>query len=364
MKQKIYIVGAHSRARTLAAYLRYLCPELWVEAYLYDKDEENEEEIDGTPVVRFDEGAKLHTEYPVYIGTRGVYHKELEGKLKKLGMRDIRPVTVELDIELRNRYLKRYFASIGRKFWKLEDLAVKSTDKNFETDRKRACVYVVNSTADKPLRDAYEMACYERPIQVGAALTDRRLSQDILTDDTGDNISRKNKQYCELTALYWIWKHAEEEVAGLAHYRRHFLLPKDWLERMLANGVDAILPTPLYVAPSLEENYKNRHDAADFDNMMDWIQRRRPEDYREVREFFRGNLYSPCNMLIARKEVIDKLCSWLFPILDAVSGDGGWKDDSYRNRYPGFLSERMMSFFFEKYREKYKVVYADKSFLA
>ena len=41
----------------------------------------------------------------------------------------------------------------------------------------------------------------------------------------------------------------------------------------------------------------------------------------------------------------------------------GEREDAYQNRYPGFLSERLITFFFEKNRARYKVVYADKNFL-
>lgn len=68
-------------------------------------------------------------------------------------------------------------------------------------------------------------------------------------------------------------------------------------------------------------------------------------------------------MLIIRKHVLDELCSWLFPILFRVAEHGGQKEDAYQNRYPGFLSERLLTFFMEKHREKYNIVYADKNFL-
>lgn len=353
---KIYIFGAHSRGRTAAHYLCYLNPRLSVEAYLYDNDEENETSVDGIPVIHIDENTKLNTEYPVYIGTRGVFHPAIIENLQRLGMKDIRPITVDVDLELRNAYLKKYYASIGRNFLKINDL-----QRSGESLSTR--VYVAKSIYDKQLVDEYSLQEYEKEIQVGAALTEERLASDIVVDNTGENISLRNKQYCELTALYWIWKNAMEDVVGLVHYRRHFTMPLDWKGRMAANKVDVILPVPLFVAPSLEVNFRSRHDGSDLDYMFEYIKEHHAEEYDELREFWNNGLYSPCNMLIARKEVLDDLCEWLFPILFAVAEHGGQKEDTYLNRYPGFISERLISYFFEKNKDKYKVLFADKNFL-
>jgi hypothetical protein len=365
-EQKIYIFGAHSRGQTLAVYLRYLHPEITVEAYLYDNEEENPAVVNGSPVLRLGETGGLHTEYPVYIGTRGVYFEKITEHLKQVGFCDIRPVTVAFDLDIRNQYLKKFFAEQGRAFVKIDDC---EADGVVEQGIAQAngfgavCVYVANSAFDKALQVPYSLQPYEKTIQVGAALTDRRLFEGVLTDDTGDNISARNQQFCELTALYWIWKHTAEDIVGLVHYRRHFTLPENWQERMQRSGVDVILPIPLYVAPSLEGNFRKRHDPSDWDYLMDYWKQTDLAEYQEAKQFFQSNLYSPCNMFIMKREVLDDLCGWLFPKLFAVVEHGGQKEDTYLNRYPGFISERLMTFFFEKHRNRYKLVYADKNFL-
>jgi len=333
-----------------------------IESYLYDNTEPNPVSIQGIPVQRLDSAFPLHTEYPIYIGTRGIYHEQLTKKLRRIGFQSIYPVTVELDRKLRNEYLGKYFTGIGREFQKIGQMLAKGGAGPARQSLSSA-IYVVKSVFDKPLQMDYQMAPYEKEIQAGAALTRERLQEGGLTDDTGDNISERNHQFCELTALYWIWKHAQEDIVGLAHYRRHFLLPKDWLARMATNNVDVILPVPLYVVPCIEGNYKERHDSLDWDYMMHCLKEEDEKIYGKAAGFFKGNVYSPCNMFITKKEILDMLCEWLFPILFQVAANGGEKAARYQNRYPGFLSERLISFFFEKNRKRYRSVYADKNFL-
>lgn len=364
MSKKIYIAGAHSRGQTVAFYMTYLDPDVKILAYLVDNDEKNPKNIDGIPVIKIDEDTILQTDCPVYIGTRGIYHAPFSESLQKIGMKEIYPVSVALDLELRNAFLEKYFKSIGKEYEKINDAKFASDTEEIRDGKFDACVYVAKSIFDKKLEGEYEQESYEKVIQVGAALTESRVYPNVLTDDLGDNISEKNKQFCELTALYWIWKNATEDIVGLVHYRRHFILPKDWQERMINNDIDVILPLPLYVTPSVGENYRKRHDFSDWDYMLQYIKENRSEEYEDVKKVFEGNLYSPCNMFVMKRNVLLDLCQWMFPILDAVVEHGGQKEDSYMNRYPGFISERLITYFFQKHSGKYKVVYADKNFLS
>ncbi len=374
MKKKIYIFGAHSRARTLATYLCFLDEDIHIEAYFYDNDEKNPENIGEIPVFKVNgtmdiNALNLSLDYPVYIGTRGIFHEKITEMLTEIGFKVIYPVTVEMDLMLRNQYLEKYYSSIGREFIKLDKLQEfpVSAFKDSEVINKiSASVYTVKSPFDRPLQQEYSIASYEKEIYAGAVFAENSLPllpKNALRDNEGENISEKNKQFCELTALYWIWKHAREDILGLVHYRRHFLFPKNWKECMLNNQVDVILPVPLYVAPTVEENFKSRHDPSDWEFMMQYLKDNFPENYQAACRFFKGNLYSPCNMFVMKRDVLDALCSWLFPILFKVAEHGGEKDNSYLNRYPGFISERLISLYFEINREKFKLVYADKNFL-
>ena len=119
-KKRVYIAGAHSRGRTLRAYLEYLYPDLKVEAFLVDDMTENAEMVDGLSVRLIGQG--IHTEYPVYLGMRGVNHEKVSGELRDAGVKEIIPVTVELDMRLRNAYVRRYEQDKGRTFCVIDEL--------------------------------------------------------------------------------------------------------------------------------------------------------------------------------------------------------------------------------------------------
>lgn len=358
---KIYIAGASSRARTTKAYLEFLYPDIKVQAYLVSPEmDDNPTVQDGIPVLAI--GMGLDTQCKVYLGTRGVNHQQLASELMEAGFNEgnIIPVSVDLDTKLRNDYVAKRYQLLGKDFSKFDSLSCQHLSKK----EVNACIYQASSALDSKLTDSYVPLKEEKLIQVGAALTDKRIADGVITDNIGDNISERNRQFCELTGLYWIWKHAKEDVVGLVHYRRHFLLPDNWVEIFEENKVDVILPVPLYVAPNVEVNYKERHTPSDWDFVMGYIKDHYSEDYDQAAAFFQDGFYSPCNMFIARRQVLDELCSWMFPIIFALADYAGTREDSYQNRYPGFISERLITYFFESRRDKYRVVYADKNFLS
>lgn len=71
---------------------------------------------------------------------------------------------------------------------------------------------------------APEMTGYV-PILAGAAANHAQIA---VKDDKGVNISKKNPQYCELTAQYWVWKNSfiQSDNIGFVHYRRYFYTTK------------------------------------------------------------------------------------------------------------------------------------------
>ena len=375
-RSNYYIFGAHPRGWTLYHYIKNIEPEKNILGFLYNNNEQNPDEIEGIRVIKTNAPKKmglLDTSAEVYIATRGVYHEIIIKELKLLGFTKIIPVSPELDTELRNSYVKEYFLKIGRSFNKINSLSSEKNDKSVISqslsDTKvgsiKATVFVAKTAFDADFIKPEELKEYEKIIQAGTDLTDNRLSEAIYYDNEGDSISDRNPQFCELTALYWIWKHVQSDIIGLEHWRRRFILRDNWLDKMINNDIDVILPVPLCVMPSLKDNYKNRHVPEVWDKGMEVLKELHPEDYENASLFFReNNLYSPCNMIVAKRDVFSEYCEWLFPMLLRINDEVGVLDDKYQNRYPGFLAERYLNYFFEKNRDRFKIVYADKSFLS
>lgn len=217
--------------------------------------------------------------------------------------------------------------------------------------------YIVRSARDKCLNGERANREFDIFIYAGAALSGEEISG--YRDDIGDNISHQNRQYNELTVLYWAWKNQNADFIGLEHYRRSFDLNGGQIKELLAQGIDAIIPRPALFANSLETHYKANHCIDAWNTMMDILKKNCPAIYSAARTIFAGNVFYPYNMGIFSKRFLNLYCEWLFPILDQVVAHHKEKWDKYQNRYPGFLAERLFTLFVLFHQEEFKFYEAD-----
>lgn len=199
------------------------------------------------------------------------------------------------------------------------------------------------------------------PLQVGAA---GKESLGFQSDATGDNISRYNPYYCELTGLYWAWKNLSCDVVGLCHYRRYFghkilsyslekkknaIFHKEDYEALLQE-FDVIVPEKRhYYIESVRNQYEHAHHKRDLDLVEQIISQKYPA-YKAAFETVmdRRSLYL-WNMFVMDKKRFDAYCTWLFDILFLLEPSVNLKDySSYEARVFGFLAERLWNVWLEK----------------
>lgn len=170
-------------------------------------------------------------------------------------------------------------------------------------------------------------------------------------DNTGDNIAQKNKNYCELTGLYWMWKNDESDLIGLCHYRRFFGKNKDDIYNENDNRIldilkeyDMIVSSKWLTIETVYEVYKNKHYSSDLDEIEQIISEKY-EDYLDAfKTIMNGHYGYQCNMFICKKELINKYCEWLFNILFELEKRIDISDrNNYQKRVYGFLSERLLA---------------------
>lgn len=189
------------------------------------------------------------------------------------------------------------------------------------------------------------------PLHVGRSISD---SLGYQGDNQGDNISHKNKSYCELTGIYWLWKHVSCDIIGVCHYRRYFIDQEDFISKEqienLLDKYDVILPRSNFTQyTSLTEHYATEHFAKDLAICRDIISRRYPEYLPAYDMCMNCNLFSLGNMLITHKSIFDQYCEWLFNILfeaEPQIDSTGYND--YQKRVMGYLSERLLRVWFLK----------------
>lgn len=195
------------------------------------------------------------------------------------------------------------------------------------------------------------------PIQVGKCYTNIDLG--FLSDDQKNNIADKNNTYCELTALYWMWKNDNskpDDVIGLCHYRRYFTsnlfsksskyyLTDHEVEKEL-RSVDIILPKKVYLQTTVKEKYSLTGSGfqKDLKLLREIIVERCPEYLQNYDDIMEGKEQYFWNMFLCKKKIMDDYCEWLFGILGELESRVDMREyTKQQSRIFGFVSERLLN---------------------
>ncbi len=226
-----------------------------------------------------------------------------------------------------------------------------------------------------------------KPLQVGCDLS--KFDLPALKDNTGDNISYKNKSYCELTGQYWVWKNESlTDYVGFMHYRRfldffpertdrivdqnglvtediisHDILARygltDYDIERCVSGFDMVLPEPWNVtasgATSVYNQYEMCHYIKDLDLAGEIIYEKFPDYYAHFNKVMHSEEGLFTNIFIFRREIFNEYSTWIFSLLEELENRIDTSSyDELQCRVIGYIAERMLGVFVSKKLAEHK----------
>lgn len=203
--------------------------------------------------------------------------------------------------------------------------------------------------------------CY-LPIHVGRALHPElaaEMGPRFVGDDTGDSISERNATYCELTALWWLWRNCESDYKGLVHYRRHLASPDSTRRqaasplarvvrgeelRSLLAGHDAVLPRKRrYYIETMRSHWDHTQPPEQLTEARRAVANLEPAYSDAFERVLSARGAHMFNMMVMRADAFDAYCAWLFPLLaELTSRLDPAQYPPFQARYPGRISELLL----------------------
>lgn len=162
----------------------------------------------------------------------------------------------------------------------------------------------------------------------------------------GDNIDFLNPWYCELTGLYYLWKHCDDDIVGLEHYRRYFVNKRNQI--LNENEIKDVLKENDILCIKAEYSYKKppktwlirNNKWFDMQKFLTFIKVYVGEDYYNTCcKHLNGDWHALGNMFICRKELINEYCEFIFDLTT--------KYIEAENLYNRKLPKRIIGYFTE-----------------
>lgn len=214
----------------------------------------------------------------------------------------------------------------------------------------------------------------------------RWMEKKLIGDDTGENISNQNRNYCELTALYWVWKNQNRignpDYIGLMHYRRVLKFADTYKNYYITNNkdlktffdeheFDLILTKPKICfsivndvcSKNVYTHFCQEHGTRLTHIMLDCVKDKYPEMRDSLNYVMFGvEKISWYNIFVAEKNLFNSYCEWLFDILSEINSRciaEGFEMDT--SRMMGYYGEVLLNVFFNYYEKekRIKICYLD-----
>ena len=231
-------------------------------------------------------------------------------------------------------------------------------------NHNRFKIYMVKSHFDRELKEEFYTP-YTETIQAGAALTEERISE--IQDDIGENISIRNRDYCEMSAVYWIWKNEKEsDYIGLCHYRRRFVIDENVVSYMISHKYDAVYTVPKLTDGGLRDEFVERYYFLTpdvWEQTEKAVKKLSPDYYEAWKSFGKSYFNISCNMFIMRRRTFEDYFSWLFPILEEVDRHYMGQGRQCNNRYLGYIAEMLNTVYVMKNKDKLKKGFVEMKML-
>ena len=240
---------------------------------------------------------------------------------------------------------------------------------------------------------------------IPVGLGNDKFSEEWIRDNTLVNISHKNRYYAELTFYYWFWKNIlpkkkDNRWVGFCSYRELWgnkkkitkgskfedavitEIPKEWekfdtiigehiyinnlkFSKLLKRGLWSLVRNPYAIFKSkrnIRFQFDMWHGNGNLDKAIDLLDDNDRKDFRKYTlenvSFSRGQMFA-CRS----KKIMDNYFTSVFPWLERCEKIFGFNQelDRYKARMYGYLAERYMSYWFNKYTKPllWPVIYFD-----
>lgn len=184
----------------------------------------------------------------------------------------------------------------------------------------------------------------------------------IFTDNTKNNIAKLNPFYCEMTAIYWVWKNApHSEYIGFEHYSRNFyhnckMASLDYLYEK-ALKCDIIHAGKAWHFRTNKKFWTSKEGAPLFSILKDAIAKVEPTYLNEWLQIMDKHALSYCNMFICQWKTFDKLMKFMFKILDEAFVNIKHLSSEQQSRSIGYMAERLLDVFIKHNNYKDKSIF-------